>query len=86
MEAKEIVVNEEVMEVAPEIVSDGSGKVIDTIAVVAIAGVVGFGIYKLGKKIYTKVKTKRDLKKKIDEVYDNIEAAENAENIEEDAE
>lgn len=86
MEANEIMVNEEVMEATPEIVSDGSGKVIDTIAGIAIAGLVGFGIYKLAKKIYTKVKTKRDLKKQIEEVYDNVEAADNAENIEEDSE
>lgn len=86
MEANEIMVNEDVMEVAPEVVADGSGKALQVVEGIAIATVVGFIFYKLGKRIYKSIKARKELKAQIEEDYTDVESNDNADNVEEDSE
>ena len=73
---EEIMNNVEVMEVESEETheeSNGkSGLLIGTLIVAGVAG-AGFGLYKLGKKVYEKIKAKKEL-----ESGESCEATDNA--------
>ena len=60
MENNEIIMNEEVMDMTEELANVGPGKGLKVAAGIGLAALVGFGVYKLGKHIYTKIKTKRE--------------------------
>jgi molybdopterin-binding protein len=62
MENKEIMVNEEVMDAAEELVTIDSGNGLKVAAKIGLAALVGFGIYKVGKHVYAKIKAKKESK------------------------
>lgn len=72
MDAMEIMTNEEVNEVTTEIVTGGSNVAVKVAAGVGVAGLVGFGIYKLVKLISAKRKAKKE---QLDEIkgYDELD-------------
>jgi hypothetical protein len=56
----EIMTNEEVKEVTTEVVTGGSNTIVKAAAGIGIAGLAGFGIYKLVKHISAKRKAKKE--------------------------
>lgn len=64
METNEIMLNDEVMDVTEDIVTESSGSCLKTVAGIGVAVVVGGLIYKyVAKPIYNKVKEKKEQKK-----------------------
>lgn len=57
--AKEITMNEEVMETVEEVATVGAGKGLKIAGGVTLAALVGFIAYKVGKKITAKIKDKK---------------------------
>lgn len=60
MENKEIMVNEEVMDATEELATVGAGKGLKIAAGIGLAALVGFGIYKIGKRVSAKIKAKKE--------------------------
>lgn len=59
MENKEILTNEEIIEATEELTVD-SRNGFKVFAGIGLAALVGFGAYKLGKRIYGKIKAKKE--------------------------
>lgn len=57
--AQEIIKNEEVIETAEEIATIGAGKGLKIAGGVAVAALVSFVAYKVGKKVAAKIKDKK---------------------------
>ena len=74
MENKEIMVNDEVMDVTEEIATAESGNGLKVVAGIGLAALVGFGLYKLGKHIYAKAKAKKEQQLAEEDYSDVVEA------------